>query len=151
MSNGYYGSGKEPDLTKVDTVTDADLIRVVASGASRNIRFDKLKALVIAQSSVVYPITTTTTNYLISEANGILLCDVSTGTLTVTLPPVSATTPGKSFIIKKKDSSSNNVSVQANGAETIDGVNNLVLSGSGGSMPSIEIVTDGLAWYIVNA
>lgn len=149
--SSFYGNGREPDLTKVDTLSASDTVRVVASGASRNIRFDTLKALIIAQSSVVYPLTTTTTNYILGEGNGILLCDVSGGAITVTLPAASSTTIGKSFIIKKKDNSTNNVNVQANGAETIDGSNSLVLSGGGGSMPSIEIVTDGTEWFIVNA
>lgn len=54
-------------------------------------------------------------------------CDASGGAFAVTLPP-AANNSGRILIIKKTDSSVNNVTVTRAGSDTIDGATTFVLS-----------------------
>lgn len=77
--------------------------------------------------------------------DGVILANAAGGAFSVTLPPV-ASSSGKRLVIKKIDSSGNAVTVQANAAEIIDGVNTQVISAQ---YTTIAVICDGSAWYLV--
>lgn len=146
----YYGDNRENRLTKVQTLSGGDLVRVVASGSSRNTTVSNLiTALNTLGIGTSLAITTTTTNYLATAANDVVLADVSGGALAVTLPDASISL-GKEIQVKKIDGSTNDVTVQTAGG-LIDGSATATLSGSGGARPAASFVSDGADWYILNA
>lgn len=146
MSNG---TGREIDLTKVDSISGSDYVRVVKDGASRIISLTNLVADLNALINGTLSVVTSTTNYLATSANDVILMDVTSGGLAVTLPN-AAISEGVLIQIKKIDGSTNDVTVQAGGGN-IDGSATATLSGSGGARPGASFISDGSNWYILNA
>lgn len=73
------------------------------------------------------------------------LCDATGGAITASLP-AAAGCSGMTVAFKKTDASANVVTIQGNGAETIDGSNTYALSAQ---YLSIVIASDGTKWHIV--
>lgn len=76
---------------------------------------------------------------------GLYVCDATGGNITVSLPMAGAY-KGVMFSIKKTDASGNTVTVDGNGAETIDGSATAVISLQNGSL---TVRSDGTQWWIV--
>ncbi|NDC95617.1 hypothetical protein EBZ38_03815 [bacterium] len=74
-----------------------------------------------------------------------LLCNASGGAITVNLPP-AVDYRGVIFTVKKTDSSANTVTLDGNGAETIDGTATKSISSAYGS---IRVISDGTAWFTI--
>lgn len=146
MSNGR---GREIDLTKVDSITGNDFVRVLKGSASRNISLTNLIDVLNSLLNRTVNVVTTTTNYLATNQNDVILVDVTAGDLTVTLPDASGNN-GLVLQVKKISTATNDVTVQTSGGN-IDGSPTVTLSGSGGAMPGIALVSDGTNWYITNA
>lgn len=144
-----YGNNREDQLNKVSTMTGNDLVRVVASGASRNITVANLVTLLNTLLSGTIRVVTSTTNYLATASNDVILMDLTSGALAVTLPAAS-TVEGKIIQIKKIDATTNDITVQTAGGN-IDGSATATLSGSGGAKPGASFVSDGSNWFILNA
>ena len=90
-----------------------------------------------AQVSVV----SKTGNY--TAQNGeYVICDASSAGFTITLPVATA---NYRIQVKKKDSSTNIVTVDANGSETIDGELSQALDAQ---WDSLTVVSDGTEWFI---
>ncbi len=83
----------------------------------------------------------------IDTNDGILLVNAALGAVTLTLPSASSVDEGKSFTIKKIDSS-NNVTVDCASGETIDGAATKVLSTQNSF---VTVVSDGSVWYIISS
>lgn len=64
----------------------------------------------------------------------------------VVTPPAAATRDGKYYTIKKIDASANTVTIDPNGAETIDGALTLVITTQ---YTAVKIHCDGSNWWIV--
>lgn len=60
-----------------------------------------------------------TSDLTLTTSHTLVLCDTSSGPIVVTLPPASAN-GGRLYHIKKADASSNTVTVDGDGADTID-------------------------------
>lgn len=88
-------------------------------------------------------------NYTVqsSDRDFLFKVDATLGTTTITLLPAATAGDGFQLNFKKIDSTSNTVIIQANGAETIDGVNTLILSSQ---YQQAAITCDGTAWYITS-
>jgi hypothetical protein len=95
---------------------------------------------IIARLDVV----TKTTTYTATVNDHVILCDASGGAWTLSLPTASPS--GQQFHIKKIDSSTNAVTVDGNGSQTIDGSTTALLSAQ---YDAIHIVSDGSNWYIL--
>ena len=84
------------------------------------------------------------TTYTALLKDGYILCDASSGAFTVTLPTASGIS-GKQIIIKKIDSSANAITIDGDGAETIDG-------SATQSLPSqydyLSMHSDGSNWVL---
>lgn len=147
MSNG---TGKESSLTKVDTVSGSDYVRVIKSGASRSITVDNFATVIDGLIvGTTLNVVTSTINYLATTANDVVLMDVTAATRTATLPAASSAT-GKVIQIKKIDGGTNDVTI-ATVSGNIDGSATATLSGSGGAKPGASLISDGSNWYILNA
>ena len=143
------GTGNEIDLTKVDTIAGSDYVRVLKSGSSRNITLTNLVTVLNPLLNGTLSVITSTTNYLATAANDVILMDVTSGGLAVTLPAASIS-DGELIQVKKVDGSTNDVTVQTAGGN-IDGSATATLSGSGGARPGAAFISDGSNWYILNA
>lgn len=88
---------------------------------------------------------TKTANYTVvtSDRDKLILVDASAGPVTITLLPVATAGNGFDIKIKKIDTTTNNVIIQANAAETLDGVNSLTTSTP---YAFRELITDGTQW-----
>lgn len=89
-------------------------------------------------------ITTVNGNTTLSTYSTILV-NANSGNVTITLP-AAASNANQSYRIKKIDSTSNTVTVDANGSETIDGDLTVIMSFPNSAM---DIVSNGTSWYIV--
>lgn len=90
-------------------------------------------------------ITTITGDITLNSGNSTILCDASSGAITVTLPDVSEFS-GFKFYIKKIDVSANDVTIDGDGAN-MENASTRLLSGSG--RPSLEAQSDGTEWWII--
>jgi len=75
----------------------------------------------------------------------IILADASAGPFTITMLPI-ADSLTRRYIIKKIDSTANAVTVDADGAETIDGALTMIINTQYDAM---QIVPHGTEWSIV--
>lgn len=67
---------------------------------------------------------------------------------TVTLPPAAGFQPGKIYIVKDESGAAgtNNITIDANASETIDGATTLVISTNYGVS---RIITNGVNWFTI--
>lgn len=142
-------SKTEINLTKVDTMSGSDIVRVLVGGSSRNILLTNLASVLSTLISSTLSVITSTTNYTASAANDVILMDVTGGGLAVTLPD-AAISEGVLLQVKKSDGSTNDVTIQTAGGN-IDGSATATLSGSGGARPGVALISDGANWFILNA
>ena len=94
----------------------------------------------ITRSESSGPVSTSTT-----DRNKTLLIDATSGAITVNLLAAATAADGFQITIKKTDSSSNDVTIDGNASETIDGSTTLVLDGENNS---VTLVCDGSNWFV---
>ena len=80
----------------------------------------------------------------VGQGDDVVLVDATSGAVTVSLPP--AADRFKELCIKKIDSSSNAVTVDGDGSETIDDSATLVLASQ---YDAVRLASDGLEWWIL--
>lgn len=87
-----------------------------------------------------------TTNYTITATDNVIRADASAGAFTLTLP-TAASIAGRTYVIIRTDidSSTNLLSIDGNGAETIDGITTWKLSPG----EKISVMSDGTNWVTV--
>ncbi len=90
-------------------------------------------------------VSTKTSNYTFLVTDFVVLGDCTSGAFTVSLP-TAASGVGRIFFLKKIDSTSNVLTLQANGTELIDGNNTFLLPSQ---WQSVTVVSSGSAWYIL--
>ncbi len=83
-----------------------------------------------------------TADYTAASTDDVILVNATSGSVTISLP-ASGSNEGKEYLIIKTDASANTVTVDPNGAETINGDSTIVL---GGQYQALEIVSDGSNW-----
>lgn len=88
--------------------------------------------------------TAATLNVTATDGIYAALCNCTSNNITVNLPTAAGNTA--TLMIKKTDSSTNTVTVDGNGAQTIDGGTTAVLAVQ---YESITLVSDGSNWSIV--
>jgi hypothetical protein len=88
---------------------------------------------------------TFTTTQTLDYNHDVALCDATSAAFTVTLPK-AALHPRRDLIVKKVDASGNAVTVEADGAETIDGAANVSLSGQ---WDFVQVISDGTSWSVI--
>lgn len=102
----------------------------------------------VVLSEVIRSSANATTTYTatgdISATTTVHLVDATTGPVTATLP-LAASAVNQFYYIKKVDVSANAVTVEGNGAETIDGAANQSLAAQ---YNAITVYSDGTEWFI---
>ena len=159
---------KESNFTKVTTIGDNDLVRVIKDTSSRNMTkknfVTDIQQLLIdlgfLTASTLPPsvsqtrfIQTFGVNRTLILTDDALLMDAVSNTVTVNLVFAAdafdaATNKGQRFTIKKIDISAvNDVIINPAGADLIDGNTQIILSGV--LRPSIDIISDGANWFLI--
>ena len=105
----------------------------------------ELSALDAAASSrlVDFRQVTATTTALPSDY--LILADATAGAVTVNLPS-AASSRGAALVVKKIDASANAVTIDASGAETIDGATTQALAAQ---YDAVTLVCDATQWWLV--
>ena len=88
-----------------------------------------------------------TAAYTALSTDSVVLVDASGGAVTITLPP-SGGVPGKTFVVKKTDTSTNAVTIATAGGETIDAQTDLTILVPYRSIAFVAHPT-GLGWWLV--
>ena len=83
---------------------------------------------------------------VVADLGRTILVDATSGNVTISLPAAATAGNGFPVIIKKINSSVNTVTVDGNGAETIDGATTVVLRAR---YESVAIVCDATSWSVV--
>jgi hypothetical protein len=97
------------------------------------------------KGSLGVQIVSKTADYTATESDHVILVDASGGAVTINLP-AAAGANGRMYQIKKTDSSGNAVTIDGNGAETIDGATTLSTTTQ---YQSFTIVCDGSGWWVI--
>ena len=95
--------------------------------------------------AVAMAITEVNANTTLNTDHHTVLVNTNSADRVITLPAASGST-GRVYVVKKIDAAANSVTVDANGAETIDGAANTVLSSQ---WDYVTVQCDGSAWYII--
>ena len=94
-------------------------------------------------AAAVTAVRTVTTSTVVLSSDELILCDLTTGALSVTLP---LGTIGQPYTIKKLDASANLLTVNTTGGQLIDG-------GTFGTVryqyTSFSVVSDGSNWQVI--
>jgi len=84
-------------------------------------------------------------NYTITDADGIDMVLATAGGITITLP-TAADNSGRVIRVKKTDTGTDTVTIDGEGAETIDGSATVIMSTR---YQALSIVCDGVAWQTI--
>lgn len=98
-----------------------------------------------AADSASFSTTTQTSNYTIGASDTVIFANATSGNVAVTLPAASSLA-GYRFYIKRIDGSSNTVTVQRTGGDTIDGMTSFTIDQQ---YTAIAVISNGSAWYIL--
>jgi hypothetical protein len=96
--------------------------------------------------STAFPLTTqAAATYTVTASDHTILCNA--GTMTINLP-AAAGAPGRVYVIKKISAAAGTITIDPNGAETIDGatINTSIAT----QYQSLMIQSNGTAWYILS-
>jgi hypothetical protein len=135
------------DVLEADPVTKA---YVDGIDSALDARLDVLEADPVTKAYVdqkLGPVTGVSSNLSLSSQS-VLLCDVSEGTVTLTLPEALSAGSQRRFVIKDSGSASQStyIRIQCPGSEKIDGESYYDIAAP---YESITVFTDGSNWYIV--
>ena len=86
-----------------------------------------------------------TTSYTATAADQIILCNATSGAITIGSPP-AASVPGQVYTIKKTDSSANAVTFDPNASETIDAASTKAITTQNAVM---NVISDGTQWWAI--
>lgn len=96
--------------------------------------------------SQALPITTKTATYTATATDYTILCNNTSGAININLPAASGCS-GRIYIVKKVSGAGNNVVVDGNASENIDGTITRTLTTQ---YDSVMIQSDGSNWYILS-
>jgi hypothetical protein len=93
-------------------------------------------------------INNTNSPYTILSSDNVILVDTSTASVTITLPDTSSFTGSRKYTIKDiGNASTNSITINRSGSDTIDGSTSLTISTD---YVAYNLVTDGIAnWYVI--
>lgn len=131
----------------VDGVATVDLypgqvVILMCDGTNWVVQSKSLKPGVLAKTFADTPYTV-----LVDDDGRVVDVDASGGAVTVNLPAVATAKNGFLVVVQKSDSSTNAVTVDADGAETINGQTTYSLPGQ---YTSATFICDGVEWFIAS-
>jgi len=142
------GGGGAPDddfitLPTEGTADNADFVLIFDVSVNEYRR--QLRSAFLAGLGNLVQVNTFSVDHLADvNTDDIIKMDVSVANRVVTLPTAASST-GKLFRIKKIDPTSNSMTIQADGAETIDGTNTISTTTQ---FESFTLVSDGTEWSL---
>ncbi len=98
-----------------------------------------------AVDGYLFPVKRVTTNYTMNLNDSIILVDATAGNVTITLQ-AALQWEQKKLTVKKIDTSGNTVTIDGNGAETIDGAATKVISAQ---YVTVNLTSQGGAIWII--
>lgn len=100
---------------------------------------------VTSLTQFIFNVSSKTANYTVLEtdANSIILCDATSGNITITLPTAASAGSGFMVWVKKTDASANTVTIDADGSETISGASTVVFTDQNNCA---MVVSDATNW-----
>jgi hypothetical protein len=84
-------------------------------------------------------------DYTITTSDEVVIADAAAASFTLTLPTAVGNT-GKVYWVKKIDATANTVTIDGDGAETIDGAATAVLTTQ---YEAITVISDGTEWWVL--
>ena len=145
--NGTGAATFSSSITALSLIVDTTTFVVDATnnrvGVGTNVPTSSLHVV----GSVTKSHTTKTANYTATESDYTILCNTTGGGFTITLPAASGCS-GRIYVIKKTigNSGVNNVTIDGNASETIDGSATIALQ----CRSSVMIQSDGSNWWILS-
>ena len=138
------------DIDRITTQTTIDptFQFLGYSNVNSDARLVSLSTIESAISSGSESVTTTQASLNVTVLNKTYFCDCVNASLTMTLT-TAANKAGQWVKFKKTDITTNSLSINPDGAETIDLMTGVILAGP--DQPFIRIMSDGTNWKIVNA
>jgi len=143
------------DITLADTtqvvmlIYDGTLSKWLASICPANValtnKANTWAAEQILTKSERHAYTSISTNTTLDATHNVVDVDASSAAITITLPTAVGIN-GREYVIRKLDSSANAVTVDGNGAETINGAATKALSTQ---FETVHIMSDGANWIIL--
>lgn len=151
---GYYTVSKDNQSTVVGAYNDTTLNNVrfavgngkqVFTSITRKNAFTVFKdGSVSVTGAVSMPINTVAANTILDASYYTVLANAAP--ITITLPAAS-TCSGRIYVIKKITATAGNITIEASGAETIDGTLNRTLTTQ---WSKYILQSNGTEWYIIN-
>lgn len=106
--------------------------------------FTKVDTTGGSSTLTVTSIDNTDSPFSLATSTDVLLVDASSGAIIVNFPTSSASGSGKTYFVKKTDSSVNAITLNRAGSDTLEGETSQVISQEG---TSIEFLADGSTAY----
>ena len=148
--SGGGGSLASSDITgqtAKTTVNDNDLLVIADSQASNALK--KITRATLVQGLTANNTYSAKTANFTAAVNYHYSIDTASGAVNVSLPQLSTTTAGESIVIKFKNGT-NFLTLVPYSGNTIEGLNNLVLTDSAAPGQSVTLVSNGsAAWEII--
>ena len=119
----------------------------VAAGVTQILDIDITDCIVLLQNPYDSVVTKVFADspYTTTPTDDTILCDATSGSITINLLTAVGIS-GKKYNIKKIDSTSNSVTIDPDGAETIDGETSITITGEN---DNYTIQSDGTNWRII--
>ncbi|MEY5049805.1 MAG: hypothetical protein RLZZ175_3164 [Bacteroidota bacterium] len=96
------------------------------------------------QTSMGLKVTTITAATTLNNTHNVVLCN--TGPYTVTLPAAASNT-GRTYYIKNIDTDGDDITIDGNGSETIDGSATYVLDTY---LRNVKLISNGTSWFVIS-
>ena len=132
-ANAAWGTLASGNISGLGTMATQNANAVVITGGS------------ISNVAIGAAITTKSAAYTATANDETILANVSAGAFAITLPTAVGAT-GKTYIVKKIDSSANSVTVNTTSSQTIDGATSRLLTNQ---YDAIQVQGDGSNWFII--
>jgi len=151
---GYlYGNANTGNVTAATTIPNAGLANSTATLGNTAITLGSTTTSVgnltlnnVTINGLNTSLTTKSANYTGTLIDGTILGNASTGNITITLP-TSVGATGRTYAIKKIDSSANVVIIATTSSQTIDGFTTENLARQ---FDAVQVQSDGANWVIIS-
>ena len=138
----FNESGADKDF-RIEGDTDTEIFMVDASADAVGISTTTPSSGLDIQTSMGLKVNTITSATTLDQTHNVILCN--TGPYTVTLPAAASNTD-KVYYIKNIDSDGDDITIDGNGSETIDGSTTFLLDPY---KHAVRIVSDGSNWHVL--
>ena len=138
----FNESGADKDF-RIEGDTDTEIFMVDASADAVGISTTTPASGLDIQTSMGLNVTTITSATTLDQTHNVILCN--TGPYTVTLPAAASNT-GRVYYIKNIDAECDDITIDGNSTETIDGSETYVLTNYNNV---VRIICDGTNWHIL--